>query len=93
MVTGKDFSFDGFGQGTLVVPIVEHIAHVVGDGGLNGVEGVDVGIDQNPRLGLTIGFEGDQFHTTKIRLFPEFLWVIGFGGWDGKLDFCADLSP
>lgn len=93
MVTGKDFSFYGFGQGTLVVPIVEHIAHVVGDGGLNGFEGVDVGIDQNPYLGLTIGFEGDQFHTTKIRLFPEFLWVIGFGCWDGKLDFCADLSP
>lgn len=77
----------------MIFPIIEHIAHVVGDGGLNGVKGIDVGIYQDPSLGLTIGFEGDQFHTTKIRLIPEFLWVIGFGGWDGKLDFCVDLSP
>lgn len=45
-------------------------------------------VDQNAGLGKVIGFVGDQFHTTKIRLFWKFLWVIAFGGWQAISEIC-----
>ncbi len=33
------------------------------------MKGVNLLVDQNAGLGEVIGFIGDQFHTTKIRLF------------------------
>jgi dTDP-4-dehydrorhamnose reductase len=91
VVACQNFGFNGFGEGALVVPIVQHIAHVDGDVWVDGVEGKNLVVDQDAGLGEVIGFEGDQFHTTKIRLFREFMWEIGFGGWAGMYDFCFNI--
>jgi hypothetical protein len=91
VVACQYFGFNGFGEGALVVPIVQHIAHVDGDVWVDGVEGKNLVVDQDAGLGEVIGFEGDQFHTTKIRLFREFMWEIGFGGWAGMYDFCFNI--
>lgn len=46
-------------------------------------------VDQYACLGVAIGFVGDQFHTTKIRLFWKFLWEIAFGGWQVISEICC----
>jgi dTDP-4-dehydrorhamnose reductase len=84
----ENFGFNGFCQGTLIIPIVQHIAHVIGDVWLNGVKGINVGLNQDTGLWATIGLKGDQFHTTKIRLNHEFVWEIGFGVCDRMSEFC-----
>lgn len=89
MLAGDDFCFNGFGQGALVVPIIQHIAHIHGDVGVDGVKGKNLVVDQDAGLGEVIGFEGDQFHTTKIRLFSEFVWVIPFGDWRLMGEICC----
>jgi len=84
----ENFGFNGFCQSTLVIPIVQHVAHVIGDARLNGVKGINVGLNQDTSLWATIGLKGDQFHSTKIRLNHEFVWEIGFGVCDRMSDFC-----